>query len=59
MAPAYAGYRRYRKALLENGVELYELRTMAGGFKRGADLGGRVARNFSFGRGTAHEDCNS
>jgi putative cardiolipin synthase len=26
MAPAYAGYRRYRKVLLENGVELYELR---------------------------------
>ncbi len=26
MAPAYAGYRRYRKALLENEVELYELR---------------------------------
>lgn len=26
MAPAYVGYRRYRKALLENGVELYELR---------------------------------
>jgi putative cardiolipin synthase len=26
MAPAYAGYRRYRKALLEHGVELYELR---------------------------------
>jgi len=26
MAPAYAGYRRYRKALLENEVELHELR---------------------------------
>jgi putative cardiolipin synthase len=26
MASAYAGYRRYRRALLENDVELYELR---------------------------------
>lgn len=26
MAPAFVGYRRYRKALLKNGVELYELR---------------------------------
>ena len=30
---AYAGYNRYRKALLQSGVELYELKDSAGGSK--------------------------